>query len=1198
MQASLPIIRNLRIVFVISSVILLFSLFASVYSIQNLINSSSLVTHTYDVLFEAEGVISKLRDAETSQRGYLLTKDQSSYTKYEEGYSNVLDGVTKLRDLTLDNPKQQKNIQETKVLIEEKFRQMEKIVNITKFKGLNGLLDSTTNFNELLKGKRLMTDIEIKMEQIKREEKQLMIIRTAQLNKYSNYTPVIMVIAAIISLLITVFAFNKIKFELDSRLLKQLEDESLYKETKNRISYIENVTNKIAEGYFETRSSDNSEDEIGRISVALNNMAVSLESNFNKIQRENWLKEGAVKLGDAIRGERNINTLTSNLLSCITEHVKAPFATIYLSEDNNNYKLAGSYAAADVISEFNNGEGLLGQVALNRKILIINDIPQDAPNIISSMIDTPPVTLVIVPLIYQNNSIGILELGFLKPPRELHVEFLELSAEPMAIGLNAAMSYLKLQNLLEETQTQAEELQSQHEELEHLNSELEAQAQNLHASEEELKVQQEELQQTNGELKERTSLLEEKNIEIQRKAEELALNSKYKSEFLANMSHELRTPLNSILLLSRLLSENNEKNLTGGQVEYAKVIQSSGNGLLNLIDEILDLSKIESGKMEMEYLDSSVDEIVVELKNLFNPLAKEKGLTFDVVIDKKSSEYIETDKVKVGQILKNLISNALKFTAEGSVELSIENKNSNTIKFTVSDTGIGISESKQKLVFEAFQQADGSTKRQFGGTGLGLSISRELVKLLGGEISLKSEVGKGSEFTVLLPVNKPEHNEFVANSDQNNFEITKSNDKENELWAAGFRSETIPADVEDDRETVNKDDRTILIIEDDTDFAKILLGYTRNKGYKGIVAVRGDEGILMAEKYKPVGILLDIQLPIKSGWEVMDSLKNNPVTRHIPVHIMSSHKVKNKSLLRGAVDFIDKPVAFEQLQDVFNKLEFVLNRKTKKVLIVEENPKHAKALSYFLESFKINSEVRENINESIEALKTQDVDCVILDMGIPDIKAYEMLEAAKNDPALKNLPIIIFTGKSLSLTEEQKIKKYADSIVVKTANSYQRMLDEVSLFLHLVEGQVPAPAKTSSHRKLGILNEVLEGKKILVVDDDVRNIFSLSKSLEKYKVDVVTAIDGREALEKLSENPGIDVVLLDMMMPGIDGYETARQIRKNTKYKKLPVIAVTAKAMCGDREKCISAGASDYITKPVDIDQLISLLRVWLYERK
>ena len=831
--------------------------------------------------------------------------------------------------------------------------------------------------------------------------------------------------------------------------------------------------------------------------------------------------------------------------------------------------------------------------------MVIHDLPPQYISVNSSLGNTLPVALVIVPLVYAYRCIGVIEIGLLKKPDPLEVEFLEANLETIAIGVNAALDYAKLQNFLEETQAQSEELQAQHNELENVNAELEAQSLKLQASEEELRVQQEELQQTNAELEERSFLLEEKNEEIQRKAEELELTTRYKSEFLANMSHELRTPLNSILLLSRLLAENNEENLSDDQIDYAKVIQSSGNGLLGLIDEILDLSKIEAGQMKLEYLDVSLPEITDELQALFAPLAKEKGLDFIITVGESVPAVIETDKMRLGQILKNLISNALKFTSKGGITLTVKRLTPTdpTLSFVVKDTGIGIPPEKQQLIFEAFQQADGSTKRKYGGTGLGLSISRELAKLLGGEIVLSSKVNEGSEFTVTIPLTgKPLDVGSGSSAPYVNRSPEPMPVKESES-ANKYISTTIPESIPDDRNSITERDKTILIVEDDTNFAKSLLDYARRKGYKGIVAVRGDEGLKLAGIYKPLGILLDIQLPIMSGWQVMDALKADPQTRHIPVHIMSSHKLKNESLLKGAIDFVDKPVAYEQMHEVFKKIEYVLNRTSKKVLIIEDNPRHAKALAYFLETFNIHSELRSNVSEGVNALQIDEIDCVILDMGIPDVKAYEMLEEAKKNPGLENLPIIIFTGKSLSLAEELKIKKYADSIIIKTAHSYQRMLDEVSLFLHLVEDTKKADSVHSDYKKLGALSQILANKTVLIADDDVRNIFSLSKALENYKMNVITALDGKEAFQKLQENPAIDVVLLDMMMPQMDGYETAKKIRENYQWKNLPVIAVTAKAMTGDREKCIQAGASDYITKPVDIDQLMSLLRVWLYER-
>ncbi|MFP9113168.1 response regulator [Flavobacterium sp. RHBU_3] len=692
-------------------------------------------------------------------------------------------------------------------------------------------------------------------------------------------------------------------------------------------------------------------------------------------------------------------------------------------------------------------------------------------------------------------------------------------------------------------------------------------------------------------------------MEILKKSEELEISTRYKSEFLANMSHELRTPLNSILLLSRLLSENSDKNLNDEQIEFARVIQSSGNGLLGLIDEILDLSKIESGKMDLDFSDIPTEEVTSALKGMFTPMAREKAISL-YIDDKDAPVVLRSDKMRLEQILKNLLSNAIKFTSEGSVTLTVKKlpENDKLIQFTVKDTGIGIPLEKQAMVFEAFKQADGSTRRKYGGTGLGLSISRELAKLLNGELALKSEAGKGSEFTLTIPVYGTPVPQHVVVSPSNlvqpKVDVKPVAEKETLLDrpVEDYRSTVIPESVEDDRESLQPGDRSVLIVEDDVPFARTLLDFTRKRGYKGIVSVRGDQALDLALAYRPSGVLLDIELPVKSGWEVMEELKANAQTRHIPVHIMSSHKLKKESLLKGAVNFLDKPMAYEQIPDVFKRIEHFINRESQKVLIVEDNPKHAQALSYFLGSYNINSEIKSAVTDGVEALKREEVDCVILDMGVPDKQAYQILENVKQTPGLENLPVIVFTGKSLSMKEEFKIRKYADSIIVKTAHSYQRMLDEVSLFLHLVEENKGKPGDAG--KKRGAMNNILSDKKVLVVDDDVRNIYSLTKALEALKMTVITAIDGKEALKTLNQNPDTDVVLLDMMMPNMDGYETAAHIRRDGRFKNLPVIAVTAKAMTGDREKCINAGASDYITKPVDTDQLLSLLRVWLYDKQ
>lgn len=960
----------------------------------------------------------------------------------------------------------------------------------------------------------------------------------------------------------------------------------------------------IGEGNFDVDVHPRSEEDI------LGNAVMQMKNNLQQFSKDNneksWVQTGIAQLNELMIGEKNLEVLASRVTQFITEYTHSQVGTFYFSPDQKILQLIATIGlnSEKIKKEIQFGETIAGQAALAGKEIFLENVSGVELVVDYSGGTLKPESIIAIPVYYEKLLKAVIEIGsFTNYPSVTH-QFLKDASFNIGMAIHSARDHERLQVLYNETQSQAEELQAQHTELENVNAELEAQAEKLQASEEELRVQQEELMQANQELEERSRLLEERNqvivernIEIQKKAEELELSTKYKSEFLANMSHELRTPLNSILLLSRLLSENNEHNLSNEQIEYAQVIHGSGQGLLSLIDEILDLSKIEAGKMQLEYAPVSINEIVGDMQTMFAPIAKDRGVELNVNIDKNIPSQIETDKMRLEQVLRNLLSNALKFTSKGSVALNINKlaENESFITFSVKDTGIGIPKEKHHLIFEAFQQADGSTRRKFGGTGLGLSISRELTKLLGGEIKLASEPGKGSEFTIYIPVHKlavrrPEEKPVVKQEQEATI-TTQSLET-----PPKFRLDQIPEPIPDDRIAVDQNDQTILIIEDDTAFAKALLDFTHKKGYKGLVAVRGDEGIQLAKQHKPIGILLDIQLPVKDGWEVMDELKSNPLTRHIPVHMMSSFEAKKESLMKGAVDFINKPVAFEQMQEVFKKIERVITKENKKVLIVEENPKHAKALAYFLETFDVNAQISNSVNKGVDALKRDDVDCVILDMGIPDQHAYETLEKVKKSPGMENLPIIIFTGKSLSKAEEARIKQYADSIVIKTAHSYQRILDEVSLFLHLVE-ESSKPKQPSGYKRLGALSEVLAGKKLLVTDDDVRNIFSLTKALEMHDMQVLSAVDGKEALQQLEQHPDINVVLMDIMMPEMDGYEAMQEIRKKPQFRNLPIIAVTAKAMTGDREKCIKAGASDYISKPVDIDQLLSLLRVWLYDK-
>lgn len=1181
----------------LSLVLLLLTSLASYFSIKDLIKSSELLRRNNLVIENLNVIENHLKDAETVQRGFLITGDQRFLQTYNDAKVGAAESLNDLRLRSIQNPNQQDLLKRLESDLTGRIDMLD--ANIKKKEG-----NIDISSESMLAGKKFMDDARIIISSMKDEEQRMVEVQTASLNSLSGITPYIIIISALLALGITLFFYRKVMADFNEKTILQSELETQNHQIEDRIVAIEKVAAQVSGGNYNIRLDSVTKDSLGSLSGSLNKMTESLSHSFNLLEEKELFQSGVASLNNEMVGERSTRDLVDAVLINLAAFTKSSSGALYILQEDDLLHLEGSYAPdmEKMKQVLNKKEGIPGQCLHSEKYILLTDIPTNQSTISYGSGNTKPKNIICIPILGYNRPIGVMEFGSLHHYTPLEIEFLNYISENVGLALNSAESRKKMRELLEETQAQSEELQSQQSELENINSELEAQAQKLQASEEELRVQQEELLESNQQLEERTSLLEEKNQlveerneEIQLKSKELELSSKYKSEFLANMSHELRTPLNSILLLSKLMSDSAE--LENEYVEYADVIQSSGQGLLNLIDEILDLSKIESGKMELEIERFFVKDIMSDIQSMFLPMAKSKNLTLNILPGSDMPEAIHSDKMRLEQVLKNLLSNAIKFTAKGSVTLGVTyDERLNNLVFSVKDTGIGIAPEKQAIIFEAFKQADGSTRRKFGGTGLGLSISRELTRLLKGTLSVKSIEGEGSEFIMRVPADINDQKEeaqlpmVVIKPEFIPLSTVAKVEKR-------FVVDHIPGKIPDDRQAIEPGDKVILIVEDDTVFAQILLDYTRQKKYKGIVAVRGDEGIEMAIKYKPRAILLDIQLPVLDGWQVMEELKSNPETKSIPVHIMSSLKVKRESLLKGAVDFIDKPFALEQMKVVFEKLENALTKHPKKVLIVEENNQHAKALSYFLSVNHITSLISDNLNESISALQSGGIDCVILDMGIPDKLGYEALESIKKNKGLENLPIIVFTGKDLSMVEQNKIKKYADSIVVKTAHSYQRILDEAGLFLHLVEEKNIFKLPESNYENLAALRNVLKDKTVLVADDDVRNIFSLTKTLESHKMNVVTAIDGKEALKMLKENKNIDVVLMDMMMPEMDGYQTIREIRSNQEFKKIPILAVTAKAMKGDREKCIAAGASDYISKPVDIDQLVSLLRVWLYDK-
>ncbi|HUP90132.1 MAG TPA: response regulator, partial [Longimicrobiales bacterium] len=786
----------------------------------------------------------------------------------------------------------------------------------------------------------------------------------------------------------------------------------------------------------------------------------------------------------------------------------------------------------------------------------------------------------------------------------------------------------KSQALTQELQSQSAELQSQQEELRRTNAELEAQARTLKASEEQLKDQQEELQQVNEELEEKASLLaeqnrkvEEKNREVERarteleeKAEQLALSSKYKSEFLANMSHELRTPLNSLLILAKELYTNSEGNLTSKQVQFAETIHSSGTDLLSLINDVLDLSKVEAGKMEVHATDVGMTEIQEYVERTFVPVAQDKNLEFVVNIEDDSPQQIHTDSKRLQQVLKNLIANALKFTEKGQVGLRISKstlrhynnpeleKSEIVVAFHVWDTGIGIAKDKQRLIFEAFQQADASTTRKFGGTGLGLSISREIARLLGGEIRVESESGAGSTFTLYLPVHfEPAPDDYDGADVTPMSQPTRPMSMPSRLRAPASQplvkpsSEPIPNPLDDDREHIEPGDKVVLVIEDDRAFANILMDLARDKGFKVLASLDGENALRLVSAYQPDAVTLDLDLDGVDGWSVLDRLKSHPETRHIPVHIVSGMGRRHEGLSAGALSYIEKPVSKETLEKGFDQISEYIDRSVRNLLIVEDDEAQRMSISELIGDDDVSITAVGSAQEALVALKEGHFDCMVLDLGLRDMSGFTLLETIKTDPTLQELPVIIYTGKDLTREEDTQLRRYAETIIVKDARSPERLLDETALFLHRVESKLPA-AKRKMLEQVHSEDTVFVGKKVMVVDDDVRNIFALTAVLENHGMEVVFAENGRAALDTLQQHQDVHMILMDVMMPEMDGYETTQAIREMTQFAQLPIIALTAKAMKGDREKSIAAGASDYITKPVDSDQLLSLMRVWLYK--
>ena len=991
-----------------------------------------------------------------------------------------------------------------------------------------------------------------------------------------------------------------------------------------------NFSLRVADGDLTGTLAVEQRDEIGILATAFNNMTNSLKENQHNEQKRDWLNTGKSELSDRMRGKQDLAALSRNIISYLCVRLDAKIGALYLARDNNLLQLAGSYAykkRKNLSNQFKFGEGLIGQAALAKESIVISDVPDDYIKITSGLGEAVPHNIIVIPFLHEDEVKGVLELGAFREFKDIRMDFLNQAVEGIAVAIDSCESHTRTQALLEATQKQAEELQAQQDKLQQTNQELEEQTVALKESEEKLKNQHEELQNMNEELEERTQLLEKQKQDIKKqnigleearklveeKARDLEQVSKYKSEFLTNMSHELRTPLNSILILSKLLSDNKRGGLKEKEIEFAQTIHGAGSDLLKLINEALDLSKVEAGKMEVNFEDVEIAVFCDIMKRNFMPLAEKSGLTFTIEREDGLPSNFRSDTQKVEQIVKNMLSNAFKFTEKGGITLSIFRPDSaidlsysgvadqKFMAISVSDTGIGIPEDKQNLIFEAFQQADGTTSRKYGGTGLGLSISKKMAGLLGGEIRLKSAAGKGSVFTLYLPETPPE-GKTEANFRESPAPAPAKNAAA--TTPAGVIKKTISGrqtemeSVRDDRKTITSDDKSVLIIEDDPKFAEILLDLARERGFKGLIAGSGETGLHFADYYKPSAVILDIGLPGIDGWSIMERLKSNASTRHIPVHFISAADKSRDAMEMGAIGYLTKPVTIEELETVFKRIEGLIAKRVGHLLVVEDDDISRKSIVELLQDKDKDVRIKAvgTGSEAYELLKTETYDCMVLDLGLGDISGFDLLKKIRSEKNIDKIPVIIYTGKELSKEDETVLRKQADSIIIKGARSHERLLDETTLFLHRVETDLPEQ-KQKMIRTVHDKESVFKDKKALIVDDDMRNVFAVSNILEEKGMEVLVGKTGKEGLECLNAHPDIDLVLMDIMMPEMDGYEAMREIRKQERFISLPIIALTAKAMTGERNKCLEAGASDYLAKPFDIEQMLSLMRVWLYQK-
>jgi CheY-like chemotaxis protein/signal transduction histidine kinase/HAMP domain-containing protein len=958
----------------------------------------------------------------------------------------------------------------------------------------------------------------------------------------------------------------------------------------NQVRAIAEVTTAVTKGDLTRSIQVDASGEVAELKDYINTMIDNLRLTTERNTDQDWLKTNLARFTGMLQGQRDLTTVGTMLLSELVPLVRGHQGVIYqmVADDTPGLKLLGKYAdhpERGYPREIELGDGFIGQCAVEKRRILITDIPDNAVRVGPSFVEALPRSVVVLPVTFEDQLKAVIAVASLREFDQAQLSFLDQLTASIGIVLNSIEATMQTEGLLKQSQELAGELQAQQRELQKTNEQLEQKAQQL--------------AERNVEVEAKNQEIEHARRALEEKATELALTSKYKSEFLANMSHELRTPLNSILILGQQLSENADGNLTDKQVEFSRTIHGAGSDLLNLISDILDLSKIESGTVSVDAEELYLTNLLDTVARPFRHEAEGRHLSFDLELDPSLGRSIITDSKRLQQVLKNLLSNAFKFTEHGGVRLTtsaaaagwnpdhpVLSKASSVIAFEVSDTGIGILPEKQKIIFEAFQQADASTSRKYGGTGLGLAISRELATLLGGEIQLRSTPGMGSTFTLFLPQS------YIGPS------VTLVDDTGARprliAEAPPLRPERSVESIADDRDNLAPGESVLLVVEDDPHYARIIMDLAHDNGFKVLVAQRGAEALALATEFNPNAVSLDVFLPDMLGWSVLSQLKQNPLTRHIPVQMITLDEDRQHALAQGAFSFLTKPTTVDGLREALNRIKDFAVPRRKQLLVVEDNEAERLGIRELLNHDDIDIATASEGSAALDFLRTNECDCVVLDLKLPDMSGFQVLEELGKDESLSSIPVVVFTGRELSAEEDARLRSMARSVVVKGVESPERLLDETALFLHRIVGDLPAEKQRMLER-LHDSDDDLVGQTVLLVDDDARNIFALSSVLERRGMNVLTATTGNEAIDSLEDSPDVAIVLMDIMMPEMDGYETMQAIRAQARWRRLPIIALTAKAMKGDREKCLVAGASDYLAKPVNTEQLLAALRMWLH---